>query len=325
MSKIIKNLFFKAWISDDGQTLGAIDIFRPNKKDVLDFNDFKQLKDIKYIGTGERLFGQRTSTRVNELVLPKGAIKVGARAFECSTIKSVVWPDDCRDIEFKTFYESGIKRLSNIDRVDRIEDFAFANSEISSFCVPDGVKHIPVGCFYNAVCLEEITNTEHLEYVGEVSFTFTSIKEFHWPSQCKTIKHRTFDCCRTLSQIDNIQDVEEIEETAFSECAFPVFYFPEKCQHVRTRSFSRCRQLKEFYGLDHVFTIEGSAFYSSGITDVDLTNSTCYSIGALAFGHSDLQNFKAGYFLREVDDSAFSQTAYYTNLKNRREENYVND
>lgn len=315
----IKNPIFKAVIDDHTHTLESINFYKTLTSQVLDLNDYEEMRNIKIMGTGKGLTDPYSSHAIGQLVLPKGVREIREEAFAYAKLKSVVWPDNCPVIADSLFRDSTIKSITGIDNIERIEECAFARTNIRSFRVPDKVMVIPDCCFQGAK-LCKITNSDHLTDIGDAAFICTEFKAFPWPTNCKKIRSKVFSCCNKLTQVDNMQNVEDIEKAAFEHSSISVVYWPRKCRYIKERTFEGCLKLKEFHGFEHVVAIEKAAFLCSGITDVDLSDSLCAAIGEQAFGSSELQTFKPGYYLQKIDKQAFHNTTYGLTHETLKEE-----
>lgn len=103
-------------------------------------------------------------------------------AFKYAFADEVVWSSSCKTIPADCFFDSRIKRVTNIENVEVVGSRAFNNFYIRKVSWPLNCKKIPKYCFK---ALDSISGIEDVEEIGEGAFSGSFIQEFAWTKNAK--------------------------------------------------------------------------------------------------------------------------------------------
>ena len=192
-------------------------------------------------GTGKFYLGYKTQAPwnsymygVTKLVFDNGITEIGNCSIQGSDIKEIYIPKsviyiDPHAFEYTRNLESIIVDSSNavytsVDGVlynsDKTELVLCPEKKADpTFVVPDGVKTIKAGAFFEHYRLESISLPEGLETIEDESFTWCqSLKTIEFPSTLKAIGEYTFEGCFELAEVNIPANVNSIGGWAFASC-----------------------------------------------------------------------------------------------------------
>lgn len=152
--------------------------------------------------------------------IPNGVTTIGYEAFKnCSSLNSVTIPSSVKEIGEGAFYDTGIyKNPSNWNNgvlyygkyllaakrdvvtgaitikagTELIACFALCNCNISSVTIPDSVKYINYGAFYQCRNLANVKIGKNVKEIGEYAFEDTALKSVTIPANVTTIGKLAF-------------------------------------------------------------------------------------------------------------------------------------
>lgn len=173
------------------------------------------------------------NTNITRIVLPNNLSSIGKYAFaNCPALEEVIVNEDLETIDDYAFY--GCSSIKTVDFSENnslllIGKYAFAKMETGVFYdtqrnvtltnvqLPDTVKTISEGAFYN--CLNAIIdlNIPNATSIGDKAFSRCLTMETADLSKINTIGAEAFDRCITLSFVV-VGDFTEIGENAFANC-----------------------------------------------------------------------------------------------------------
>ena len=145
---------------------------------------------------------------------------------------------------------------------------AYKNTKLKEIVLPEGVKSIGYGAFYECAELVRVVLPEGLETIGEMAFfSCTALEIVNLPESVRAINNSAFCCtaltkisipknverigknafcaCKELSEVTISHGVMEIEDKAFSDTAITKISIPESVKRIGTYAFSECRSLAE--------------------------------------------------------------------------------
>ena len=100
--------------------------------EVIEWAAFSDCKFKKFtvpksvIKIGNSCFSRCSSLK--KVILHDGITFIGGSAFANTEISEIVWPTECKVIRALCFGGSSLKRISNLEQVEVIEEFAFADT-----------------------------------------------------------------------------------------------------------------------------------------------------------------------------------------------------
>lgn len=204
---------------------------------------------------------------------------------------------------------------STIDNypVTSIEDYAFANSSLSSIIVPDSVKSIGKGAFYLCEKLEKVDFGANIQSLGDYLFYYcSSLKQFTIPDSLSTIPSYFFYACFSLESVSIPDTITQISDYAFYACKkLPTINFPKNLKIIGNYSFYDCASFTSMTFPESLTTIGDYAFYHcEGLKSFTLsTNLSSFGSGVLlgCTSLSKIQVEKNNYYYKEIDGVLYTK------------------
>ena len=168
----------------------------------------RSVKEIQYASF-------RDCPNLEKLVLNEGLeIIEGNTLSRCSKLKELVFPDSIRKVEAYTFYDTRFQKPVFNSSGTALHHYPNTLKE-KVYTVPNGVKRLFAGAFFNNTELEELILPEGLERIDTRAFLDTKIKKITIPSTVKIVEPRAFWSCSNLEEIHFA-----CPESAFADEAF---------------------------------------------------------------------------------------------------------
>ena len=189
------------------------------------------------------------------------SIEVSENNANYCDIDGVLFSRDKRTLEE---YPEGKKSSSyNIpDNVTTINAWAFSNCLLSSITIPDSVKEIVRGAFYDCIYLTNIQIPNSVKYIGQEVFmgciSLTSIKI---PDSVTSMGWYAFNDCISLKSIKISNSLEDIGGCTFSGCtALTSIKIPDSVTCIWENAFAGCISLKSIEIPNSVTRIDEDVF-----------------------------------------------------------------
>ena len=230
-------------------------------------------KMMTFVKLGEYSFA---NTELTEIHLPSTIFSIGKGAFSNSKKLKKVNLSECnvKMLNEKMFYNCySLSEIILPKILTIIGDLCFFSTSITSFTIPDNLKHINFGVFSNCTSLksievnnnnrffgfngvflfrkgkgtvifalpqiDEINIPANIIYIGRYSFAFSQIKHIFIPKQIVEIQEYAFSNCSQLSSIEFSQgSLVEIGKSAFSGARIMRLILPKSLKTVMGRAFS---------------------------------------------------------------------------------------
>jgi len=123
-----------------------------------------------------------------EVDIPKSVLSIGNHSFaDNSGLKSVSLPVGLLNIGDGAFAGTGITDIKLPNSLISIGMFAFSTSSLMSIDIPENIKNIETGVFYDCSDLTNVTLPDGLISIGMSTFAKTSLKHIDIPDSVMTI------------------------------------------------------------------------------------------------------------------------------------------
>lgn len=164
--------------------------------------------------------------------------------------------------------------------VTRIERLAFAKSGLKQIDIPDTVKTIEYGAFYQCKDLEKVNIPDTVTDINTKAFAETPWLDTWMKGERGTGDYLIVGDHILLAYRGNSDTVEipegvkVIAAEAFSGNENIVYLdIPDSVTRINADAFRNCKNLKKVTGAKGVKTLIRGAFYGTGISETDLTAS----------------------------------------------------
>ena len=271
-------------------------------------------------------------TNITSIVIPEEVITIGRSAFRnCKKLEKVIIPDSISHIDLDAFY--GCTGLLEFE-VGKNNEYYMNDSQgalidkrsmylirypiasrKTTYCVPDGVKHINQEAFQGSKSLKNVELPDSVESIGISAFKeCTNLVKIDIPDTVNEVGSRAFESCINLTDVSigdgvayiksytflnciNLKNVimgksiEAIESYSFKDCAKLSFVDFSNCiTTIGYEAFANCANLRSVELSCNLKTIEGSAF-DGCINLSEITIPDCViEIGQFAFGNTAFYN-----------------------------------
>ena len=172
------------------------------------------------------------------------------------------------------------------DTVLEISDYGFSyNSCLTTVKIPESVKNIGEGAFYEARALESISIPESVTELRTGIFTrCSSLTDVSLPDSLIRIDDAAFGLCVRLESINIPDSVEYIGISAFWACSnLSSVKLPDGLKKIDDMTFAYCRALESLDIPSSVEKIGKGAFELSGLKNIVLPESVSeFDISALS-------------------------------------------
>ena len=209
----------------------------------------------------------RGCTSLTSVTMSKSLLSVGVDAFSgCKSLAEVHVSDIAAwcNVEFENnaanplYYahdffldEELITELDIPNSVTKIGAYSFTHASFSSVFIPNSVKDIGIGAFYQSSSLVSIEIPNSIETIKDNTFFLcSSLKEIKIPNSVTCIGGSAFYGCSSLVSVTIPNSVRKIEESAFS-CCDKLASVTLGCNipNLNSRAFSKCKDLANVYSL----------------------------------------------------------------------------
>lgn len=192
----------------------------------------------------------------------------------------------------RAFYEEGALTSYQIgSNIRRIGDFSFARSGLESVTIPEGVKSIGYGAFYNCSDLSRIYVPTSVTEIEPSAFRNTlwmhnwyqsgDLSDFLVVGDGILIAYKGFSANVTIP--DSIKTIGP--EVFMNHSEIETVTIPESVKVVSEDAFNGCTNLVNVAGGLGIEHIKDRAFYGCSIQTIRIPE-TVKSVGLLAFGNS---------------------------------------
>ena len=211
-----------------------------------------------------RLFADRTELKSVRFL---GNVKtIPASCFaNCTNLQSVYFPDSVTEIGTNAFLGcESLTTVSSLFGITTLGDYAFSQSGLTSFVVPEGVTTISAGCFSKCSDLSSFTVGKNVTAIERYAFqTCVSLTSFTIPYGVKTIGKNAFTACSNMKTLIISSTVTAIDGFAFSGCAFEEIELPSGLTTMGNSVFYGCSSLKRVTLPERITVVPDSTFFNN--------------------------------------------------------------
>lgn len=193
--------------------------------------------------------GQSQTKLIGDIVLPS-TVQYEGEEYKVTALSKVAFA-----------YCSSINSFTVPEGVDSIGEYAFWKSNVKSVNLPNSVKTISLGAFWDCLNLTKVVMPESLEVIEESMFYgCENLYDFNMPSGVKKIRNFAFKNCTKLDIEQLPAELESVGEAAFMSSALQEITIPEGTDSIGASAFSCCQLLTTANISSTVTSMTGSAF-----------------------------------------------------------------
>ncbi len=183
---------------------------------------------------------------LTDIIIPNGVTNIGHDAFcGCFRLTNITIPDSVINIGDSAFENCrNLKKVSIGKNVTNIGTKAFAESDINSIAIPNGVKNIAPKTFYNCIALVSVTLPNSVASIGREAFSeCQSLTNVIIPDNVTSIEPMVFWSCKKLTNIIIPDSVTSIASSAFAQSGLTNITIPASVTNIDSGAFSGCYSL----------------------------------------------------------------------------------
>ena len=188
---------------------------------------------------------------------------------------------------------------------------------LASVTIPNSVTSIGYEAFYRCISLTSVTIPNSVTSIGEYAFRLcTSLTSVTIPNSVTSIGSGVFAWCQSLTSVTIPNSVTSIGNLAFYHCSsLTSITIPNSVTTIERDAFSGCSSLTSVTIGNSVTSIEDRAFYyCRSLTSITIPNSVT-SIGGRAFsGCSSLTSITIGNSVTSIGKQAFDDCSSLTSI-----------
>ena len=256
-------------------TMYGADLYICGEKavDVTIPSDIKQIPARAFLGCKS----------IERVTIPDNVISIGMEAFRaCSNLDIITMADKVNTIGNDAFAECKLSKVY-ISDLSSYLDISFGNlnshptcncadlyidgEKVKDMVVPDDVRNIKSGAFYNCKSIERLFLSDRLISIGDYAFDgCANLEDVIIPKGLMSIGEHCFSDCNSLFHIDIPNTVTELGKYAFNNCKkLESIEIPASIELIDSYMFKGCSNLRSIILAEGVKTISTDAFYQCGI------------------------------------------------------------
>ena len=265
------------------------------------------------VSVGNRSFSD--CSNLNTVTFLAGLTTIGSSAFTgCRALNTVTFFGSVMSIGKNAFYECGnlttftiMEDISDVGGEHRIEMYAFCNTGLTSFRIPEGITGIGDDVFYGCSSLTSITIPGSVTSMGSSVFSSCEgLESVIIKDGVTQIGSSAFYNCSSLSSITIPGSVTSIGTYAFRSCVRLAYVsIPESVVCIEACTFKDCSSLSSITIPGSVTSIEYEAFAESGLTSITIPGNV-KNIGEGVFSScSSLESVTISDGVTSIGEDAF--------------------
>lgn len=249
--------------------------------------------------------------QITAVVVDRGVTGIGAYAFYgCVNLIDITLPEGLTAIGEYAFKGcSALGRVEILNGMTTLGYDAFRESGITEVVLPEGLKTIEYGAFYNCANLRGVSLPSTLQNLGGYAFyKCSALTAIILPQSLAKMENECFEGCTTLTAIEIPSQVTTIESYAFRGCtALRSVTLPEELNVIETSAFSNCEELTQIHLPESITELGGSAFSGcKNLTTVNLPQGITKLQNSLFYDCSSLAAITIPDSVLTIESSAFS-------------------
>ena len=161
---------------------------------------------------------------------------------------------------------SHYRKIDLPETITRIEDWAFAGSNIEHIMIPDSVVYIGEGAFFLCRHLTDIVFPNGQMIIPEgICSGCSSLSTVSMGDKVIGISPAAFSECISLGSIRFSKSLKVIGEGAFRNCQnLKLLLLPDGLSKIKVNAFAQCQSLTNVYLPNSITDIENNAFFGCG-------------------------------------------------------------
>lgn len=196
--------------------------------------------------------------------------------------------------------------------IKSIDAYAFAETRLSSFTIPDTVESIGNYAFYQCP-ISSLQIPKSVISIGSNAYYGASIRELNIPSNVTSIGSRAFYECGSLKKITLPDTPVTLGSDIFGRTAITSFDFPEWLTDIPSQMFYCCYSLRLTSLPNTIVSIGSGAFQATACSFTVLPNSVT-TVGSRAFVGLPITSLTIPNSVTSLGTGLFSGSASVTNL-----------
>lgn len=249
--------------------------------------------------------------QITAVVVDRGVTGIGAYAFYgCVNLIDITLPEGLTAIGEYAFKGcSALGRVEILNGMTTLGYDAFRESGITEVVLPEGLKTIEYGAFYNCANLRGVSLPSTLQNLGGYAFyKCSALTAIILPQNLTKMGSFCFDSCTGLTEIEIPSQLTTIEMYAFRGCtALRSVTLPEGLNVIETSAFSNCEELTQIHLPESITELGGSAFSGcKNLTTVNLPQGITKLQNSLFYDCSSLAAITIPDSVLTIESSAFS-------------------
>ena len=197
-------------------------IILPTNLTIIGGSAFRACSSLTSVTIGNSVtsigyYAFRSCSSLTSITIPNSVTSIGHYAFSsCSSLTSVTIPNSVTSIG-----ESAFSNCSSlITPIYNAHCFAYMPTSVKgAYVIPEGIKQIAGGAFYECSSLTSVTIPNSVTSIGSGAFhNCSSLTSITIPNSVTSIEDHAFYCCYSLTSVTIPNSVTSIGNLAFLNC-----------------------------------------------------------------------------------------------------------
>lgn len=265
--------------------------------------------------------------KIDKLEIPESVTVIGASAFQGAEIRHVVMSSNVAVIEKDTFASSTLEKIEfrneHQSKLTTINNFAFQETNLVEFVMPDSVTTISYSLFLDCTKLEKVVFSASLKVLGNgtmgnVLGKCYALEEIVFQEGLEQVNqlflsytsYKATNPTNNVTSINIPSTVKTLQDSAF--CYFAnletiTFAKGSQLEFIGDKAFQHCHSLKNIDLPASLATIETNAFeHCYALESIDLEKTAVEDLPKYAFAENpNLAEVKLPAGLSSIGDFAF--------------------